>query len=287
MNACAAPIAPQVLEFFWALGVPICEGYGQTEGTGLATFNRPGRVRLGTVGTALPEVEVRIADDGEILIRGHNVMKGYYRNPQATAAAIRDGWFHTGDIGRMDEAGNFYIVDRLKELIKYKGFQVAPAELEALLLTHPAVADALHQIGDARSRLGDQTEAALRVAALKGNVKESELAAIYPRIHELPFDARRKRMSTIHQVDRYAVKIELFTEGGADQIAFVKGAPREVLQAALGGKSLCEMKRNRTNTSCCGAGGGRMWMEEEPKQRVNTRRVDQALETNPDVVAVA
>jgi 4-coumarate--CoA ligase len=106
------------------------------------------------VGVTVPNTQVAIVDtasgdflgldvDGEVWIRGPQVMAGYLNNPQATASTIdEDGWLHTGDIGHMDADGHLYVVDRLKELIKYKGFQVAPAELEALLLTHPAVADA-------------------------------------------------------------------------------------------------------------------------------------------------
>jgi acyl-CoA synthetase (AMP-forming)/AMP-acid ligase II len=112
------------------------------------------KIKPGTVGPLLPNTECRIVDpatgaelgieeDGELLIRGPQVMRGYLNNPEATAATLdKDGWLHTGDIGRADADGYFTIVDRLKELIKYKGFQVAPAELEAVLCAHPAVADA-------------------------------------------------------------------------------------------------------------------------------------------------
>src|SRR5204863_7217497 len=114
----------------------------------------PAAPRYDSVGWCVPEMECKIIDTetgaelgvherGEICVRGPQVMRGYLNNAAATAQAIdADGWLHTGDIGYADEAGYFYIVDRLKELIKYKGFQIAPAELEALLLTHPAVADA-------------------------------------------------------------------------------------------------------------------------------------------------
>jgi acyl-CoA synthetase (AMP-forming)/AMP-acid ligase II len=110
--------------------------------------------KLGSVGPAVPNTENMVVDvdsgeplgvnkKGEIWTRGPQVMKGYLNNPKSTKITIdENGWLHTGDIGYVDEEGNFYIVDRLKELIKYKGYQVAPAELEALLLTHPAVADA-------------------------------------------------------------------------------------------------------------------------------------------------
>ena len=108
----------------------------------------------GSIGPAAPNTECRIVDvatdqdvpagePGELCIRGPQVMKGYLNNPEATAHAIdADGWFHTGDVARLDEDGSLWIVDRIKELIKYKGYQIAPAELEALLLTHPAITDA-------------------------------------------------------------------------------------------------------------------------------------------------
>ncbi len=113
-----------------------------------------GHFKPGTIGILTPSTESRIVDpesgkdlglneDGEIWVRGPQVMSGYLNNPEATAATIdAEGWLHTGDVGHVDEDGHFTIVDRLKELIKFKGFQVPPAELEALLVTHPAVADA-------------------------------------------------------------------------------------------------------------------------------------------------
>ncbi|HEY6209640.1 MAG TPA: AMP-binding protein [Gemmatimonadales bacterium] len=138
------------------LGCEVKQGYGLTEASPVthATPDERGASRPGTVGQLVPSTECRIVDpesgedrepcqDGEILIRGPQVMKGYLNNPEATAATIdAGGWLHTGDIGRAEEDGYFTIVDRLKELIKYKGFQVPPAELEAVLRTHPAVLDA-------------------------------------------------------------------------------------------------------------------------------------------------
>jgi acyl-CoA synthetase (AMP-forming)/AMP-acid ligase II len=138
------------------LGVTISQGYGMTE-TSPVTHLSPGekdRVRPGSVGVTAPNTETRIVDlgsgadlppgqPGEVWVRGPQVMKGYLNAPEATAEILdADGWLHTGDIGYMDPDGYLYIVDRVKELIKYKGLQVAPAELEAVLLSHPAVADA-------------------------------------------------------------------------------------------------------------------------------------------------
>ena len=138
------------------VGCRLIQGYGLTEASPVTHANpdQPGKAKPGTVGLLLPNTECRIVDpttgadlgpeeDGELLIRGPQVMRGYLNNAEATAATLdAGGWLHTGDIGHVDADGYFTIVDRLKELIKYKGFQVAPAELEAVLCTHPAVADA-------------------------------------------------------------------------------------------------------------------------------------------------
>jgi 4-coumarate--CoA ligase len=130
------------------------QGYGLTETSPVSHATPPGAYKPGSVGLLIPCTECRVVDpatgtdvgvgkDGEIWIRGPQVMAGYLNNPEATGITIdAEGWLHTGDIGHVDDDGHWYIVDRLKELIKYKGFQVPPAELEALLLTHPAVADA-------------------------------------------------------------------------------------------------------------------------------------------------
>jgi acyl-CoA synthetase (AMP-forming)/AMP-acid ligase II len=138
------------------LGCVVKQGYGQTEVSGPATWmpSDPSKLRHGSVGLPPASTQIRIVDvtdgrelgpqqAGEVLVRGPQVMKGYLNQPEATASTIdSDGWLHTGDIGFADDDGYLYIVDRLKELIKYKGYQVAPAELEAVLGTHPAVADA-------------------------------------------------------------------------------------------------------------------------------------------------
>jgi acyl-CoA synthetase (AMP-forming)/AMP-acid ligase II len=138
------------------LGCLIKQGYGLTETSPVTHTHRddPAEIRPGSIGHLMRSTEAKIIDtntgealgpnqEGEVLIRGAQVMKGYLNNPAATAETIdTEGWLHTGDIGYVDEEGYFYIVDRVKELIKYKGYQVAPAELEALLLTHPSIADA-------------------------------------------------------------------------------------------------------------------------------------------------
>jgi long-chain acyl-CoA synthetase len=150
----AAPIAPQVLEFFWALGVPVREGYGMTENTACCTYTPEGDVRIGKVGPAIPGVEVRIAPDGEVLTRSGGVFQGYFRNPEATEQTVdRDGWLHTGDVGTLDEDGFLKITDRKKDiLITAGGKNVAPSEIENALKVSPYVREAV-VLGDGRKYL--------------------------------------------------------------------------------------------------------------------------------------
>jgi long-chain acyl-CoA synthetase len=192
-----------------AFGCIILEGYGLSETSPVACFNHPDRERKpGSIGTPIAGVEMRVVDDarsevarggvGEIAIRGHNVMKGYWRRPEATAEAIdADGWFYTGDIGRVDTDGCYFIVDRKKELIIRGGYNVYPREIEEVLYEHPAVLEAA-VVGLPHAELGEEVGAAVALRAgaeigereLREFVKGQVAAYKYPRhlwfVDELP-----------------------------------------------------------------------------------------------------
>ena len=148
----AAPISYEILEFLWAAGLPVYEAYGMTEATVVTHMNRVGESRLGTVGRPVPDVECKIAEDGEVLVRGKMVFKGYFKNPEATAETVVDGWLHTGDIGVVDAEGFLRITDRKKHLIITAGGKnVAPANIErAIKNQHPLISQ-VHAHGDRRA----------------------------------------------------------------------------------------------------------------------------------------
>jgi long-chain acyl-CoA synthetase len=150
----AAPIAPDVLAFMASLDVIVHEVYGQSEDTGPTTFNLPGCTKFGTVGPRLDGVEVVIAEDGEILVRGPNVFKGYFKEPEATAEALdADGWLHSGDLGQFDSDGYLVITGRKKDIIITAGGKnIAPKNIEAALMGHELVSQAV-VIGDRRKFL--------------------------------------------------------------------------------------------------------------------------------------
>jgi long-chain acyl-CoA synthetase len=149
----AAPISPDVLKFFNAIGIPMIEGYGQTEGTGVTTVTRLNNIKIGKVGQPLSGVEVKIAQDGEILVRSPGVFKGYFKNPEATAEVLKEGWLYSGDIGELDENGFLKITDRKKDLIITAGGKnIAPQNIENQLKFSPYINDAV-VIGDRRKYL--------------------------------------------------------------------------------------------------------------------------------------
>jgi acyl-CoA synthetase (AMP-forming)/AMP-acid ligase II len=195
----AAPLGEEIAqELSTKLGCPVVQGYGMTEASPVThlspTKNAPRKP--GSIGFVVPNTEVKLMDvvtgdeagaggEGELLIRGPQIMKGYLNQPGETADSIdREGWYHTGDVGYVDPEGWFYIVDRTKELIKYKGMQVAPAELEALLFTHPAILDAA-VIRKADEEAGEVPKAFVVLkpdAASKATTGEAIMAFVAERV---------------------------------------------------------------------------------------------------------
>jgi long-chain acyl-CoA synthetase len=187
-------------QFEDAFGCIVLEGYGLSETSPVASFNHPDRERKpGSIGTPIRGVEMRVVDAdgaelphgevGEIAIRGHNIMKGYWNKPEATAEAVSaDGWFRTGDVGRVDEDGYYYIVDRKKDLIIRGGYNIYPREIEEVLYEHPAVAEAA-VVGMPQAELGEEVGAAVvlkpgataTAAELRAHVKAQVAAYKYPR----------------------------------------------------------------------------------------------------------
>ena len=146
----AAPISPDVLHYFQSIGVNLMEGYGQTEGSGVSTASRIGKVKFGKVGTPLPNTEVKIAEDGEILVKSPGVFKGYFKDPEATKETIKDGWLYSGDVGEFDEDGYLKITDRKKDIIVTAGGKnITPQYIENKLKSSPYINDAV-VIGDKR-----------------------------------------------------------------------------------------------------------------------------------------
>ncbi|MHB8659671.1 MAG: AMP-dependent synthetase/ligase [Solirubrobacteraceae bacterium] len=236
----AAPIHPSVLEFFAGRGLAICEGYGMTESTAIATLNRPGRGQLGTVGPPLPGIEVRLADDGEVLLRGPSVMVGYRHDQLGTAEALdQQGWLHTGDIGRCAKDGHLTIIDRKKELIiNAAGKNMSPANIEAQLKAAcPLIAHAI-AIGDRRPYntaliVLDRDLAALH--AHRHRSADASLATL-ARDPELltQLDAAvqkaNTRLSRVEQIKRFTVLDHDWAPGGEELTPTLK--PKRRLIAA-------------------------------------------------------
>ena len=153
LSTAAAPIAPDLIDWYWSIGKPMYEVYGQTECTGIATANLLDDFRIGSVGKAIDDVEVVLSEEDEILIRSPGVIKGYWNKAEKTAETIRQGWLHTGDVGRIDDDGFIYIIDRMKDIIITAGGKnITPSEIENQLKFSPYVTDAV-VVGDKRPYL--------------------------------------------------------------------------------------------------------------------------------------
>jgi len=211
----AAPTPPEVLEFFLALGIEICETWGMSETSAIATLNPPGRIRVGTVGPPIPGTEVRLAEDGEVLVRGPQVMAGYRGMPEKTAEALdEDGWLHSGDVGEFDEQGYLRIVDRKKELIiNAAGKNMSPANIEAKLKAASTLIAQAVAIGDGRPYnvallTLDQETLAARGASGEDEAIAEEVAAAVAAANE--------RLSRVEQIKRFTVIQGEWLPGGEE-----------------------------------------------------------------------
>jgi long-subunit acyl-CoA synthetase (AMP-forming) len=211
----AAPTPPEVLEFFLALGIEICETWGMSETSAIATLNPPGRIRVGTVGPPIPGTELKLADDGEVLIKGPQVMVGYRDMPEKTAEAFtEDGWLRSGDIGEFDEAGYLRIVDRKKELIiNAAGKNMSPANIEAKLKSASTLIAQAVAIGDRRPYnvaliVLDPESLAARGAGAGDPAVTAEI--------ERAVEAANARLSRVEQIKRYEVLPGEWVPGGEE-----------------------------------------------------------------------
>ncbi len=211
----AAPTPPEVIEFFLALGIEIRETWGMSETTAITTLNPPGGIRVGTVGPPIPDTEVKLAEDGEVMVRGPQVMLGYRNMPEKTAEALsEDGWLRTGDIGEFDDEGYLRIVDRKKELIiNAAGKNMSPANIEAKLkAASPLIAQAV-AIGDNRPYNVALITLDLETLAARGaSPEDPEIAAEV----EQAVEAANARLSRVEQIKRFEVLSGEWAPGGEE-----------------------------------------------------------------------
>ncbi len=219
-----APLAPEIARFFAGAGLPVLEGYGLTETSPVIAVNRLGHNKPGTVGPPIAHVEVRIGDDGEILVHGPGVMKGYWGLPEETAAALEGGWFHTGDVGHLDSDGHLVITDRKKDLlVTAGGKKVAPQPIENALKTIPLVAEAV-LLGDGRPYIVALVTP--QFAALEAYARANGIAFVthtdlvhHPAVHDLY--ARRiaaitQGLARFEQIKRFTLLDREFTQDAGD-----------------------------------------------------------------------
>jgi long-chain acyl-CoA synthetase len=236
-----APLNPDVGIFFHSLGLTVLQGYGQTEAAPVISCNRPkAGIKMDTVGPPLKNTEVKIAEDGEILVKGELVMKGYWRNPAQTENALQDGWLHTGDVGHIDEAGRIVITDRKKDLIvNDKGDNVSPQKVEGMLTLQPEILQAM-VVGDRRPYLvglmvpdpewtADWTKAAGK-SRDPGALREDP---DYHRALSAAVDRVNSDLSVIEKVRRFILADEAFSTDNEQLTPSIK-IRRHVIRAAYG-----------------------------------------------------
>lgn len=227
-----APLNPKIGTFFLALGLRLLQGYGQTEASPVVSANRPDKIKIHTVGPPLDGVEVKIAEDGEILVRGAAVMKGYWNEPEATARALAGGWLHTGDVGEIDGDGYIIITDRKRDFIKNSGGDmIAPARVEGYLTLEPEIAQAM-VYGDRRPHLVAVIVPAKELLDRTSGKDDSELVkAINAAVGRV-----NHGLAAIERVRRFIIAAEPFTTANSQMTPTLKirrHAIRQVYGAAL------------------------------------------------------
>jgi long-chain acyl-CoA synthetase len=257
-SAGGAPLAKEIEELFFSTGLLICQGYGLTETSPMLTCNAPGAFKFGTVGRPILGCEIKIAANGEILARGGNVMKGYYRKPAETAATFEDGWFKTGDVGAIDEDGFLRITDRIKDLIVTSGGKnIAPQHIESMFGNDPYV-EQVAIIGDKRpyvSALVVPSFPALEQHARENDIPFSSRAELVGTPEVIAFYDRRikqlcRELAGYEQIKRFTLMPGEFTQEGGELTPTLKVKRRFVEQKYRG---VIEAMYERPST----AGGAR------------------------------
>lgn len=235
-----APLNLEIGIFLRSIGLPVVQGYGQTESAPLISVNDPYRAKLHTVGPPVKDVEVRIADDGEILVRGGNLMQGYWGNEEATREVLRDGWLHTGDVGEIDADGDIRITDRKKDIIVNSGGDnLSPARIEGLLTLRPEIAQAMVH-GDRRPHVvalivPDEAWAKGWASANAAPTEMADLARDprFFRALTAAVEAVNKRLSNIERVRRFLIAAEPFSIDNAQMTPTLK-LRRHAIRAVYG-----------------------------------------------------
>jgi long-chain acyl-CoA synthetase len=257
-----ASLAPEIAEFFVAMDLPVLEGYGMTETAPVITANPQHRSKIGTVGRPVPGVQVKLAEDGEILCKGPNVMKGYYKLPEETAKTIVDGWLHTGDIGQFDEEGYLRIVDRKKNiLVLATGKNVAPLPIESAIILSPYIAQAV-VIGDSRKYVAalvvpdyEQLEPWAKSNGVKDTGRDTLIRD--PKVMQLLYHEVQKQVehfAPFEQPKKIAILPNELTEANGELTPSLKVKVKVVLEKY---KDVIEQMYSDDSSNVFVAGGGR------------------------------
>jgi long-chain acyl-CoA synthetase len=233
----AAPILAKVLFFFKACGFPIFEGYGLTESAGMITLNRPGRVRVGTVGPAMDGIEIKIAEDGEILVKGYTRCAGYWNQPEATAELFEGGWLHTGDLGAVDGDGFLKISGRKKEiLITSTGKNITPSNIQTLLKTIPYISEAV-VFGEGKTYLtaivtldeGKTVEYAQQQDIPFSSFSELTQDPAIVKLIEREIEVKNQELARIEQIKKFTILEDQFRQD-LDELTPTMKVKRRVIE---------------------------------------------------------